>query len=281
MLPSVANGVAKAKRKAKSRSPARRSRFGLSLDPDRGNQIHMWNQQYDRPLVIGHRGAAGHAPENTLPSIERALELGVDAVEIDIHLVGEKLLVIHDDTVDRTTNGHGALADLRLDAIRSLDAGSGAQIPLLEEVLDLVQGRAGLVIEIKARAAVPHLASLLDRGETEAPLVISFDQPALVQFKAVRPRVQIAPLLYGVPHDLTACAERIDALAYNGHFKSMSQELVDDGRARGRKLFAFTPNKHEDIKRMMMLGVDAVTTDFPDRAFACIEAAAQTGAVRY
>ena len=240
----------------------------------------MWNQHFHRPLVIGHRGAAGHAPENTLPSIERALELGADAVEIDIHLVGEKLLVIHDDSVDRTTNGHGGLTELRLDAIRSLDAGGGAQIPFLEEVLELVRGRARLVIEIKARAAVPYLAELLRRSEIETPLVISFDQPALVQCKALLPELPIAPLLYGVPHDLTFCAEQIGAVAYNGHFKSMSQELVDDGHARGRKLFAFTPNKPEDIKRMLLLGVDAVTTDFPDRAVASIEAAAHTGAAR-
>lgn len=227
--------------------------------------------------MIGHRGAAGHAPENTLPSIERALALGVDAVEIDIHLVDGRLVVIHDDTVDRTTNGHGALAELSIDALRSLDAGHGAQIPFLEEVLELVRGRAGLVVEIKARAAVESLAQVLDqeigsrRWLNEELLVISFDQPALVRIKTLLPHIHIAPLIYGVPHDLTACAERIDAVAYNGHFKAMSAELIDDGRKRGRKLLAFTPNQPVDLTRLIHLGVDAVTTDFPDRAFACIE----------
>ena len=240
----------------------------------------MWNQQNSRPLVIGHRGAAGHRPENTLSSIEYALSLGVDAVEVDIHFADGRLVVIHDETLERTTNGRGPVAERRIDELRSLDAGGGAQIPLLEEVLDLVRGRAGLVIELKARAAAKLLSAVITREivekrwERDRLLVISFDQPALVQLKTSLPWLQIAPLVYGVPHDLTSCATHIGACAYNGHFKSMSEELLNDARMRALRVIVYTPNQIEDLEKMIALGVDGLTTDFPDRALACLQTAA-------
>ena len=109
-------------------------------------------------LCFGHRGAMGHVPENTLKSIQRALDIGVDYIEIDVYLVEDKLIVIHDDRLERTTDGEGYVVDKKLDYLRSLDAGEGQKIPLLEEVLDLINGRTGLNIELKGEnTAVPVL----------------------------------------------------------------------------------------------------------------------------
>ena len=110
--------------------------------------------------IMGHRGAKAYEPENTLRSIRRALELGVHAVEIDIHLSRDgRLVVIHDATVDRTTNGKGRVADLTWEELRRLDAGLGEAVPSLEEVTALVHGRAHLFIELKDRQAVEPLAA--------------------------------------------------------------------------------------------------------------------------
>jgi glycerophosphoryl diester phosphodiesterase len=100
--------------------------------------------------VIGHRGAAGHAPENTLRSFHKAVELGADMVELDVHLcaTGEPV-VIHDDTVDRTTDRSGRVRDLSLDELKALDAGDGERVPTLVEVIDEMSGRAALNVELK------------------------------------------------------------------------------------------------------------------------------------
>lgn len=103
----------------------------------------------DRVLIIGHRGAAGLSPENTLPSFRRAWALGVNAVELDVHLVEDELVVIHDDTLERTTNGQGPVAGRSLAALRGLDAGGGWPIPLLREVVAALPAGAGLNVELK------------------------------------------------------------------------------------------------------------------------------------
>ena len=109
--------------------------------------------------IMGHRGAKAYEPENTLRSVRKALDLGVQAVEIDIHLSRDgRLIVIHDATVDRTTNGKGRVSDLSWEELRRLDAGLGEPLPGLEEVVALVRGRAHLFIELKDPQAVEPLA---------------------------------------------------------------------------------------------------------------------------
>ena len=100
-------------------------------------------------LCIGHRGAMGHAPENTLLSVTKALDLGVKWIEIDVYFIDKELVVIHDDRLERTTDGIGYVQEQSLDYLRSLDAGKGEKIPLLREIFDLIDGRAGINIELK------------------------------------------------------------------------------------------------------------------------------------
>lgn len=116
---------------------------------------------YQSVLSIGHRGAAGHAPENTLLSIQQAIELGADWVEIDVHSVGNNLLVIHDDRLERTTNGRGKLRKRDIETLRALDAGEGEKIPFLSEVLKTVQNRVGLNIELKGKGTAEPVHRLI------------------------------------------------------------------------------------------------------------------------
>lgn len=110
-----------------------------------------------RPLRIGHRGAAGHAPENTLCSVEKALALGVDVIEIDVHRSRDgHIMVMHDDRVDRTTNGNGYIRDLTLEQLRTLEP----RVPTLGEVLNTVEGRAAVMIEMKIRGIADEVVAI-------------------------------------------------------------------------------------------------------------------------
>lgn len=221
-------------------------------------------------LCIGHRGAMGHAPENTLRSVSLALEMGCTWVEVDVHTVESELIVIHDFSLERTTSGRGLVAEQSLKYLRSLDAGGGERIPLLREVFDVAAGRAGVNIELKGRlTAAPVAAFLRERlskdWEPSAVLVSSFDHAELAEFKTLLPEVPIGALIEREPSDLAASAERLGAYSLNPSLKIVSPELVSDARQRGLKVFVYTVNRQPDIQRMRELGVDGVFTNFPER----------------
>ncbi|MDZ7686139.1 MAG: glycerophosphodiester phosphodiesterase family protein [Gammaproteobacteria bacterium] len=117
----------------------------------------------ERPpfLCIGHRGAMGYRPENTLPAFELALAMGCPWVELDVHLCEDERIVIHDDSLERTTNGTGRVSGVELDDPRSLDAGDGARVPTLAEVIEFIDGRAGINIELKGKGTGPAVSRLL------------------------------------------------------------------------------------------------------------------------
>ena len=143
----------------------------------------------DWPLVIGHRGAAGLAPENTLPSFQLAYEMGVSGIELDVHLVAEHLATIHDDTLERTTNGRGKVANLDLDSLRKLDAGGGYGIPLLEEVIAELPEGIGANIELKGRETAEPTAKFLTAFPELDVLVSSFDHRELAVFHQLKPEI--------------------------------------------------------------------------------------------
>ncbi len=127
--------------------------------------------------IIGHRGACGYEPENTISSFKKALELGVDAIELDVYVLGRgELVVIHDDKVDRTTNGKGYVLDYSFEELRKLDAGNGQTIPTLEEVLDLVNMKTSVNIELKgtgtAKAVASTIYNYLAKGWSEEQLMV-------------------------------------------------------------------------------------------------------------
>lgn len=227
--------------------------------------------------IIGHRGAAGHAPENTLPSVARALELGVHGVEIDVHLVEGRLVVIHDDRLERTTNGRGRVADARFAALRALDAGEGAAVPTLEEVAGLVLGRAELVVELKGEGTAAPVARWLDglaAGHRAAVVVSSFDHPQLAELRALAPDVRRGALVAGVPLGLAAFGTELGAHAVHVSLECLRAAMVRDAHARGMEAWVYTVNHADDVALCARLGVDAVFSDHPDRALAAAARAA-------
>lgn len=218
-------------------------------------------------LCIGHRGAKGHYPENTLPSFEYAIELGCDWVELDVYLVEGELVVIHDATVNRTTDGRGRVDAYSLADLRALDAGGGAQVPTLTEVTNLLARRCGLNVELKgpgtADAVGRALHELIDGGwSPEQILVSSFDHQELAKTDATFRR---GALFAKRMNDEWERAERLGAYSVNFSLKNVDQALVDNAHEKGYKIFVYTVNKPKDIRAMLNLGVDGIFSDFPDR----------------
>ena len=227
-----------------------------------------------RFVCIGHRGARGHAPENTLLSIDTGIALGADMIEIDVQLCENELVVIHDPRLERTTNGAGRVDQSPLEYVRGLDAGQGQRVPTLEEVLALVADRVAINIEIKSAAGTAlrvaaMLREVLAKGRAASQfLVSSFHLPELQEFKRAAPTVPIAVLLCGVPLDWAACAEELDAQALNVSAEFADARLVADAHARGLSVYAYTVNHPDDMKMFRTAGIDGIFTDYPDRLIA-------------
>lgn len=222
--------------------------------------------------VLAHRGARGHAPENTLAAFDKALELGAKWIELDVQWHDGQLWVFHDQRLERCTNGTGWLVDHKAKALRALDAGSGQRIPFLREVLHRLGGRVAINVELKtgdgtAAAVATELRAAFASGwKPEQFLVSSFHLPELRDFKRRIPEVPLGVLLCGVPLDLAAAATQLGAEVVSLDRDFADPALVKDAQARGMKVFVFTVNEREDIARFRAAGIDGVFTDFPERA---------------
>lgn len=225
-------------------------------------------------LCIGHRGARGHAPENTLLSIETGIRLGADMIEFDVQVCQDELVVIHDPRLERTTNGAGRVDHVQLDYLRSLDAGSGQRIPTLREVLALVGGRVPLNVEIKsaggtgARIAAALREAMSGVWSPHKFLVSSFHLPELYEFKQAAPEIPIAALVCGIPLNWAACATELGAEALNISEEFVDRRLIHDAHSRGLKVYAYTVNHPQDMALLRTQGIDGVFSDYPDRVLA-------------
>ena len=222
-------------------------------------------------FCFGHRGACGHEPENTIRSVRRALELGADGVEVDVHLADGELVVIHDETLSRTTNGHGRVAEKTFAHLRSLDAGSGEKIPTLAEIFDAVNRRAVINVELKGpHTATPVAALIVEyvqrRGwNFDDFLVSAFDHAQLEEVRRLCPAIRLGALIEKTPRGLAQFAEELGVWSLHASKRCVTPELVADAHRRGLRVFVFTINQPAEIARMKTLGVDGVFSDFPER----------------
>jgi glycerophosphoryl diester phosphodiesterase len=216
--------------------------------------------------IMGHRGAPFYEPENTLRSFARALEMGVAAVELDVQLTRDgRLAVIHDETVDRTTDGTGRVRDLTLAELKTLDAGRGERIPALEEVVDLVKGRAHLVVELKQPdAAAPLLRFFQERRLFEDAHIISFWHPVVRDLKEMEPRLATGVLMVGCPADPAglARAARADALVL--HYAYVTPEVVAAAHQAGLLVYVWNIDSVEALKPYLRMNLDGIGSNRPD-----------------
>ncbi len=230
-------------------------------------------------LIIAHRGASGEFPENTLPAFAAAIEAGAQMCELDVQLTGDAVaVVIHDETVDRTTNGTGAVAAISLAQVRRLDAGvkfgaafAGTRIPTLEEVLTLVKGRCALNVELKSPGVEREVCRLLRAHvRINDTLVSSFDWNALAAARRLEPALRLGVLAEGDFDTMLQTASRLRAVSVNPRFDLVTPALVEKAHRAGFKLLAWTVDQVEELKRIVALGVDGIMTNYPARLAAIL-----------
>lgn len=219
------------------------------------------------PLRIGHRGAAGHAPENTLAALERAIGLGVDLVEFDVRRSSDGALVlVHDGTVDRTTTGQGSVASLPLSVLRGLDAGGGERIPLLEEALACLNGRSGAMIELKVRGIATDVYATVKAVHFQGMVIYaSFFHEELRRVRTVMPDALTLALLEGTPVHSAAFAIGANPTHVGLALNAVTPALVQALQLQGLTVFVYTVDEPDDIARMKGMGVDGIISNFPDR----------------
>lgn len=244
------------------------------------------------PLVIGHRGAAGHAPENTLAAFRKGLALGADGVECDLHMSRDgHLVVIHDETVDRTTDGTGRVGDLAMGALQALDAGSwfdpacaGERLPTLDQLIEAVlaaereQGRElRLFVELKhGDDRYPGIERKLVEAIAMTPLasrvtVIGFDHRALARVKRLQPSLATGVLYDARPVDALGLARAAGADMIGPSVTWLAARDVAAAREAGIGVFVWTASTEATMRKVVELGVTAAGSDLPDRLLAMRE----------
>jgi glycerophosphoryl diester phosphodiesterase/acyl-CoA hydrolase len=259
----------------------RQLRAGLSNGSGTGDRASAerfarWKKPGSAFVLVGHRGAAGLAPENTLPSFELALALGADAVECDVHLSADGVpVIIHDSTVDRTTNGKGSVARLTASELQALDASyrfretARARIPTLDELLSWARGRTRVVIELKGTENPSLVEKTIDlireRRMLEDCFLISFDHAALGEARRLGPDLLTGALYVARPADPVGLANAALADALAPECSTVTPELVRTAHEAGLLVCVWTANESAAIRAALAAEVDAVTSDFPDR----------------
>jgi glycerophosphoryl diester phosphodiesterase len=215
-------------------------------------------------IIMGHRGAASLEPENTLLSISRAIEIGVDAVEIDVHLSKDnEVVVIHDATVDRTTNGSGFVRSHSVEQLKELDAGKGERIPTLQEVIDCMGKRAKLVIELKEEGTEEQVLELIHKNNiVDDVYVISFWHKLVKRIKDAEQSIKTGVLLVGCPVD--ACvATQASADALVMRYTFVDKPFVEIAQEAGLKVFIWNIDDPNLVKPYADMGVDGIGSNDP------------------
>ena len=217
-------------------------------------------------LKIGHRGAKGHKPENTLVSFEKAIDLNVDGVELDVHLSSDgTLIVIHDETIDRTTNGKGLVNQFTASELQKHG------IPTLTEVLDLANRQCFVNIELKGIGTEKPVIELIEHYILYKKwfyndfLVSSFDWKMLEDVHFLDPRIRIGLLTEDSIEEAVAFAKKIKAFSIHPDYVLLSKENVALMQDNGFEVYPWTVNSIEDIQKIKSFNVNGIISDFPDR----------------
>ena len=225
----------------------------------------------DMFLKMGHRGAMGYVAENTMEAVQLALELGVDGVEVDVHVCGSgELVVFHDFTLDRMTNGSGEISKWTLSDLKQLKVDSAFYIPTLEEILNLVGDKYLVNIELKGNSTALKTCEIIqDFIKTKYWnysnfLVSSFQHGELEQVFRIDKAIPMGVLTETNLIEAIAFAETINAWSIHPNYTLLTSENVKYAQAKGYKVITWTVNEMATIKRMKQYGVDGIISDKPD-----------------
>lgn len=220
--------------------------------------------------VFAHRGASGYAPENTLAAIKKAIELGITAIEIDVHNVEGELFVFHDRRLDGKSSGTGLIEEVSQSYLASLSV-DGEPIPKLWELLVYLQDFDSLInIELKGMRSLEPFLNLYPQilarlnFKPEQLLISSFNHHFVKAVKQQYPQALVAPLLEGIPEDDAAIVSHLDAYSLHLSLSFITAHLVTDAHQRGAKVYVYTVDNPLDIKYLIDLGVDGIFSNYPD-----------------
>jgi len=229
-------------------------------------------------LVIAHRGASGHRPENTLPAYELAVEQGADMIEIDLHRTRDGAIVVTHDEELAGIGGRGEIAQATLAEVRALNAGGGEPVPTLDEVLDGFAMRIPFNLELKRGKQADYpgleqasLEAVNQRGLLPRMLFSSFYDPVLARLRALSPEARVALLISRkFPQRAVERAKALGAEALNPEDSLVTAELVREAHAAGLAVYVFTVDEEAELRRFLDLGVDGIFTNHPDRLRAIV-----------
>lgn len=224
------------------------------------------------PLVIGHRGAMGHETENSLASIQKAMELDADMIEIDVFRIDSgEIVVFHDERLERLTNAGGRIEEYNIFDLKQVLLHGNHQIPMLQEVLKLVNNNTALNIELKGANTADRVNFILDYYVREKGwswdnfLISSFNWDELKKMREANPDIAIAVLTEEDPIQAIPVAKELNAVAINPDYNQLTQEVVDKIQDAGFKVYTWTVNNPDDIQKMKEFGVDGIISDYPER----------------
>ena len=216
--------------------------------------------------IVGHRGACGLAPENTLRSFARAIELGCHRAELDVQVSADGVAVVmHDSTVDRTTDGCGAVGAFTLDELKRLDAGAGEKVPTLEEVMALCRHKIDLQIELKAKHSPALVAQLIEQAwDPTKTVVTSFDLELLDEFAALMPSIPLGLLNRNADLDMIGVASTHHHRWICPRADIATADLVSRAHGSALKVYVYHVNQSEQAESLVRWDVDAIGTDHPE-----------------
>lgn len=227
-------------------------------------------------ITTGHRGASGSAPENTLASLRRAMELGAQFSEIDVQETKDgRIILLHDDTLNRTTNDSGAIWEKNWDEIKPLDAGfwfsnecAGEPVPLLEEAIDLVNGKMKLNIELKVNDHEEKLAERVvriieNKKFAEQCIVTSFDFPTALRVVELNPEIKTGFIFGRMPENYDIWSSSVPVLSI--HKNLATAEFINHAHAVKKEVHVWTVNDTTKMQELVDLGVDNIITNYPER----------------
>lgn len=222
-------------------------------------------------VVCGHRGAMGHATENTLASIKKGIELKADMLEIDVFKIktGE-LVVFHDDTLDRITNAKGKIESYSFEDLRKVLVEGKHQIPTLEEVIETINRRAVLNIELKGENTATDTNRIIEEFKKKGWknkdfFISSFRIGELEKFRSLNKEIAMGVLTFKDPLEYLPKAKELNAQAINPYYKTLTAENIAIIKAGNFKIYPWTVNEVEDIKNLKKLKVDGIITNYPEK----------------
>ncbi|MCP8314036.1 MAG: glycerophosphodiester phosphodiesterase [archaeon] len=217
-------------------------------------------------IVIAHRGASAYEPENTLRAIKRALELNANMIEVDVRLSKDNhIIVIHDDSVDRTTNGKGYVKDLMLEELKKLDAGKGERIPTLQEVINTVRNKAILIIEIKVLNIEDSVVKIIEKEGIEKEVIItSFYHSILRRIKELNSIIRTGVIFKCHPVKSADLALNAHANSLFPEHKYILKEMVEEVHKHDLEIYPWTIDDLDRANQLIKMGVDGIVTNKPD-----------------